>query len=272
MSDESNIAEFPPAGASRGAIASVPANERRKNERQIATFRTCCVMVEREAHPAILRNVSEGGAMFEALIETAPGTLLSYYWDGIEPVAARVAWVDGTRIGVANISGPAEAVDVPRPRATRVPAHLPVRVWSGCKGHRAELENISLSGLAVHGLDGIEPGTLCTIEIGGQTLHNASVVRTDDGITGIRFERPLPPARLMQLLDGEGPGARVATHPATENRIAALRQMAQDMPRPSSGPTPNPARPAPASAAAPWGQAPRKDRSRKDRSPRGPWG
>ena len=216
MSDESNIAEFPPAGASRGAIASVPANERRKNERQIATFRTCCVMVDGEAHPAILRNVSEGGAMFEALIETAPGTLLSYYWDGIEPVAARVAWVDGTRIGVANISGPAEAVDVPRPRATRVPAHLPVRVWSGCKGHRAELENISLSGLAVHGLDGIEPGTLCTIEIGGQTLHNASVVRTDDGITGIRFERPLPPARLMQLLDGEGPGARVATHPATE--------------------------------------------------------
>ena len=72
--------------------------------------------------------------------------------------------------------------------------------------------------------------------------------------------------------------ALFATHPATENRIAALRQMAQDMPRPtprpSSGPTPNPARPAPApaSAAAPWGQAPRKDRHGKDRGPRGPWG
>ena len=68
--------------------------------------------------------------------------------------------------------------------------------------------------------------------------------------------------------------ALFATHPATENRIAALRQMAQDMPRPSSGPAPNPARPAPtpASAAAPWGQAPRKDRHGKDRGPRGPWG
>ena len=150
MSTNSNIAQFPGTGAQDVA----PATDRRKNERQIATFRTCCVVIDGEARPAILRNLSDGGAMFEALVPAKPDTHLTYWWDGIDPVEARVAWVSGNRIGVANLSGPAEVVDVPRPRATRVPARLPVRVWSGCKGHRAQMADISLSGIAVEGLEG----------------------------------------------------------------------------------------------------------------------
>ncbi len=215
MGQAGNIAEFPrpkTGGASGEGDCPLEA-DRRKNERQIATFRTCCVIIDGEAHAAILRNVSDGGAMFEALVEAKRGDLVTYWWDGVDAIEARVAWVDGHRIGVANLSGPAQPHDVPCPRATRVPVHLPVRVWAGCKGHRAEVDNISLSGIAVHGLRGIAVGTLCTIEIGGQALHNASVVRVEDGITGIKFERPLPPARLMQLVEGEQPSAREDARP-----------------------------------------------------------
>ena len=130
MSDESNIAKFPPAGANRRPLPPAPANDRRKNERQIATFRTCCVMVDGEAHPAILRNVSDGGAMFEALIETAPGTLLSYYWDGIEPVAARVAWVDGTRIGDCNPDGDDYESSMPPPPSSPFNKAPPRLLWA----------------------------------------------------------------------------------------------------------------------------------------------
>ena len=183
------------------AVDEAQAADRRKNERQIATFRVCCIVICGEAHPAILRNMSDGGAMFEALVCAQPDMWLTYWWDGIEPVEARVAWVEGNRIGVANLSGPACPIPVPRPRATRVPARLPVRIWQGSCEQRSELDNISMSGIAVQRLDGVAPGALCTIEVGGQTLHNAMIVRSDDRVTGIKFERPLPPARLIQLLE-----------------------------------------------------------------------
>ena len=198
--------------------AAASGGERRRNERQIATFRTCCLVLSGgESHPAILRNMSDGGAMFEALVSPDIGDIVSYWWDGILPVEARVAWVKNARIGVANLSGPATAIPVPRPRATRVPVHLPVRVWTAGGAQRAELENISLSGIALHGLVGIEPGMLCTIEISGHSLPNACVVRRDERVVGIKFERPLSPAKLMQLLDGEGALAHVATGPTASH-------------------------------------------------------
>ena len=229
MSTSSNISKFP--GTQEQDV--VPESDRRQNERQIATFRTCCVVLDGEARPAILRNMSDGGAMFEALVPATPDTHVTYWWDGIEPVEARVAWVDGNRIGVANLSGPAEAVDVPRPRATRVPARLPVRVWSGSRGYHAQMADISLSGIAVEGLEGVSPGTLCTIEISGQALHNASVVRHDGDVAGIRFEKPLSPARLMQLLEGGGPVARVLTRPTSLSQKPQSAEPAPAKPEPA---------------------------------------
>jgi len=107
------IPESPRAAHDGNPVDAAPVADRRKNERQIATFRTCCIVIDGEAHPAILRNMSNGGAMFEALVPAKPNTLLTYWWDGIQPVEARVAWVEGNRIGVANLSGPAAAIPVP---------------------------------------------------------------------------------------------------------------------------------------------------------------
>ena len=207
------IPESPRAAHDGNPVDAAPVADRRKNERQIATFRTCCIVIDGEAHPAILRNMSNGGAMFEALVPAKPNTLLTYWWDGIQPVEARVAWVEGNRIGVANLSGPAAAIPVPRPRATRVPARLQVRIWQGSSPQWCELENISMSGIAVHRLDGATTGTLCTMEVGGQTLHNAMIVRSDDLVTGIKFERPLPPAKLIQMLEDGLAAAHAGTRP-----------------------------------------------------------
>jgi len=129
---------------------------------------------------------------------------------------------------------------VPRQRATRIPVRVPVRVWAACRGHWGELTDISLTGLAAKGLQGIAPGTLCTIELGGQALHNATLVRIDGEVAGIRFERPLPPAKLMQLVEGEGPSARVMTRPTPADPGAPAPQREPDMddegPQPPSGP------------------------------------
>ena len=254
MSIITNIADY--AGAANRDSAQ--RDDRRKNERQIATFRTCCVMVDGEAHPAILRNMSDGGAMFEALLDVKPDTSITYWWDGIDSVEARIAWVDGNRIGVANLSGPAHPVDVPKPRATRVPIRLPVRVWAGCKGRWAEMANISMSGIAVAGLDDLAPGTLCTIEVGGQALHNASIVRREDGLTGIKFERALAPAKLMQLIEGGGPAGRVATRPSETDEIADMRERAKTRTAPDdrfaalrAAPSQEPSSPEKTSANAP---------------------
>ncbi|MBB3035333.1 PilZ domain-containing protein [Alteriqipengyuania lutimaris] len=253
MSNVTNFADFTGKAGGIGA----PADDRRLNERQVATFRTCCVVVGGEARPAILRNISNGGAMFEALLDVKPDTRVTYWWDGIEAVEARIAWVEGNRIGVANLSGPASPVDVPKPRATRVPTCLPVRVWAGCKGRWTETANISMSGLAVRGLEDLAPGTLCTIEVGGQALHNASIVRREDGLTGIRFERPLAPAKLMQLLEGGGPAGRVATRPGIIDEAARRQEEAAAAQK----------RAAPPADAAPHDASPQDDRPRNEPIP-----
>ncbi|GAB5349313.1 hypothetical protein TMRO357_01493 [Alteriqipengyuania sp. 357] len=214
---------------SHDAAGTASGSDRRRNERQIATFRTCCVVWQGEAHPAILRNMSDGGAMFEGLFTPEVGDIVTYWWDGIEEVEARVAWVKGTHVGVANLSGPVCQIEWPRPRATRVPVHLPVRVWTGAGPQRAELENISLSGIALHGVSGIEPGTLCTIELNGEAFHNCCVIRKEDAVLGIKFDKPLSPAKLMQLLDGNGSLAHVATGPT------ASRDAPQPAPTPTEG-------------------------------------
>lgn len=214
MSSLTNIADYQRGQAiGTGHGDAAERGDRRKNERQIATFKLACLMVGGEAHPAILRNVSDGGAMLEAQVALQPGDSVVYWWDGIAQVEARVAWTKGNRLGLANISGPPQPLAVPRQRGTRIPVRVPVRVWAACRGHWGELTDISLSGLAVKGLQDIAPGTLCTIELGGQALHNATLVRTDGEISGIRFDRPLSPAKLMQLVEGEGPCARVTTRP-----------------------------------------------------------
>lgn len=241
MSNLTNIADYQrgqAAGADHGEVAE--GADRRKNERQIATFKLACLMVRGEAHPAILRNVSDGGAMLEALVAVNPGDAVVYWWDGIAQVEARVAWVNGNRLGLANISGPPQPLAVPRQRATRIPVRVPVRVWAACRGHWGELTDISLTGLAAKGLQGIAPGTLCTIELGGQALHNATLVRIDGEVAGIRFERPLPPAKLMQLVEGEGPSARVMTRPTPADPGAPAPQREPEMddegPQPPSSP------------------------------------
>lgn len=241
MSNLTNIADYQrgqAAGADHGEVAE--GADRRKNERQIATFKLACLMVRGEAHPAILRNVSDGGAMLEALVSVQQGESVVYWWDGIAQIEARIAWVKGNRLGLANISGPPQPLAVPRQRATRIPVRVPVRVWAACRGHWGELTDISLSGIAVKGLQGIAPGTLCTIELGGQALHNATLVRIDGETAGIRFERPLPPARLMQLVEGEGPSARVMTRPTPADPGAPAPQREPeadgDGPPPPSGP------------------------------------
>ena len=210
------------------AVEEAPVADRRKNERQIATFRTCCIVINGEAHPAILRNMSDGGAMFEALVSARPDMWLTYWWDGIEPVEARVAWVEGNRIGVANLCGPACPIPVPRPRAPRVPARLPVRLWCGSTPRWGELDNISMSGIAVLRLDGVQPGSLCTIEVAGQTFHNATIVRTDDRVIGIKFERPLPPAKLIQLLEDGLAAQHKGTKPVMRRQQAASASPSPD--------------------------------------------
>jgi len=80
MSNLTNIADYQrgqAVDAGHGEVAE--GGDRRKNERQIATFKLACLMVRGEAHPAILRNVSDGGAMLEALVAVNPGDAVVYW-------------------------------------------------------------------------------------------------------------------------------------------------------------------------------------------------
>jgi heat shock protein HtpX len=100
-------------------------------------------------------------------------------------------------------------------------------------------------------------------EICGRPMALASALAKIAGgvahIPNIDAERhpATAPLFIVNPLSGHGMDNLFSTHPATENRIAALQALAQQMGAPTrSGFTPRP------SSGSPWGTAPR----------RGPWG
>jgi heat shock protein HtpX len=108
-------------------------------------------------------------------------------------------------------------------------------------------------------------------EITGQPLGLASALaKIASGAEAIRnpdAERNPATAHLFIInpLSGERMDSLFSTHPATENRIAALQQMAQEMGRPDAAATPRSeaapkttasrARPDEGTASGPWGKA-----------------
>jgi heat shock protein HtpX len=80
---------------------------------------------------------------------------------------------------------------------------------------------------------------------------------------------------IINPLSGERMDNLFSTHPSTENRIAALQAMAQEM-RGAGGMAAPQARPVPTvdepSMSGPWGQAPRPQQQERDRPKANPWG
>jgi heat shock protein HtpX len=104
-------------------------------------------------------------------------------------------------------------------------------------------------------------------EICGRPMALASALAKIAGgvahIPNIDAERhpATAPLFIVNPLSGHGMDNLFSTHPATENRIAALQALAQQMGAPTrSGFTPRPSSGSP--SGSPWGTAPR----------RGPWG
>jgi heat shock protein HtpX len=103
-------------------------------------------------------------------------------------------------------------------------------------------------------------------EISGQPLSLASALAKIAGgvarVPNMDAERhpATAPLFIINPLSGQGMDNLFSTHPATENRIAALSALAQEMGATTQA-TPQPGFVA-QSSSSPWGQPPR----------RGPWG
>ena len=108
-------------------------------------------------------------------------------------------------------------------------------------------------------------------EISGQPLALASALSKISGraaqTLNIAAERNPAMAHMyiVNPLHGMGTDNLFATHPAVENRIAQLQQIAAEM-GPAADRAPSPA----TASAGPWGMASGEDRDRS--GPRGPWG
>lgn len=173
--------------------------ERRSHRRYPTAYRPGCVIHNNEIYLGLIRNLSKGGAKIDLDHDLRVGDRIAYFWDEQKPVVATVGWTDDGAYGLINEHETELFDDTFGYRSLRVPCAVDAEVWIGGESHLVKVENLSMGGMRVSGLDAW-PGALLTINVCGLELYNASVRWFRKGEAGINFSDRLSRAQLAMLL------------------------------------------------------------------------
>ncbi|MEW4447593.1 PilZ domain-containing protein [Qipengyuania sp. JC766] len=173
---------------------------RRAADRHLTFLRPCCITLAHGAYLALVRNLSPVGAQIETDQDLRVGETLEYFWDGIEPIEARVVWQDGRRVGVENLAEADPKIFARPDRSARIPCERNAQIWVEGNRFQAVVLNISLRGLMAYGLPEFAPGTLATICLGRRSFEQTRLRWVAHGSAGFQFAEPLGANLLMELL------------------------------------------------------------------------
>ena len=124
---------------------------------------------------SIIRNLSHGGASVKTRVLVGVGEEVSYAWGTQNPVRAKVAWIENRLCGLENIEVKNALVLKFPYRAVRVRGLAIAQLCTGSESTLATVQNISLGGLCISGLNPWWNDWLVTLRICGFELPNATV-------------------------------------------------------------------------------------------------
>lgn len=181
-------------------MPAIEYNDERKERRVISVYRTCYVGTDDQIQFALLRNLSEGGAQIEGEISAPVGATVYYSIDEGTRIEAEIRWKEDGRIGLANReTRQLQPESYPR-RAVRLPLRHDANAWVDGRRYKVRIANISQQGARVVGLPEVPVGKPIVLQIGSIEIQSVTARWVGRMAAGVRFPRPLPIARLNEIL------------------------------------------------------------------------
>lgn len=182
-------------------------SDRRDGERHLTLFRVGTMLVDDRRELCLIKNISAGGAMLRLYTGgLAIGQHLTVELKCGQPLAGRIAWVREPNVGLAFdqpidvIAMLTQSEDGPRPRMPRIETSAFVTIREGATVVRGRACDISQGGLKVETPALLTRNADVVVTLAGLTPQPGVVRWTDNGFTGITFNRLLPLPTLIDWL------------------------------------------------------------------------
>jgi hypothetical protein len=191
--------------------------ERRRDPRHLTILRVGALVGGGGRELCLIRNISAGGLMAHVYSQHKMDELLSVELKGNQPIEGRVAWIEGSNIGVRfdtqidvaeMLSNNVEAENGQQPRLPRVEVDRLATVRCGARTCAVNTRDISQGGVKVETDEPLEVGAEIVITMEKFRSVQGVVRWCGGGLAGIAFNQLLPFGELMAWLTPE----RAANH------------------------------------------------------------
>lgn len=188
--------------------------DRRDGERHMTLYRVGSIMVEGRRELCLIKNISAGGMMIRAYCTLAEGSSLSVELKSGQPISGTVGWLRDQTAGIAfdqpiDVIGILSAsMDGPRPRMPRIEVGGHATVREGANALRVRVCDISQGGMKIKCETVLPVGADVVVSLPGLTAQAGVTRWSEQGFTGITFNRLLPLGELVCWLQDQREGLR----------------------------------------------------------------
>ena len=177
-------------------------------------YRVGSIMVDGRRELCLIKNISAGGMMIRAYCTLAEGSSLSVELKSGQPISGTVGWLRDQTAGIAfdqpiDVIGILSAsMDGPRPRMPRIEVGGHATVREGANALRVRVCDISQGGMKIKCETVLPVGADVVVSLPGLTAQPGVTRWSEQGFTGITFNRLLPLGELVCWLQDQREGLR----------------------------------------------------------------
>lgn len=206
--------ETQPAETTLYSLSDAPpqpanASDRRTGERHMTLYRVGSVMLDGRRELCLIRNISAGGMMIRLYCSVTVGTPLTIELKSGQPIDGTVSWLKDGYYGIAFdrtidvIEILSASMDGPRPRMPRIETDCHATLREGANSWRVRTHDISQGGVKLQCEAVIPSGTDIVLTLPGLEPQPGVARWSNDGFTGVTFNRLLPLGQLVDWLKME---------------------------------------------------------------------
>jgi len=201
---------------SLSATPPAPVN-RREDERHLTLYRVGSIIIDGRRELCLIKNISAGGMMIRAYCTVACDARVSVELKSGDPIAGAVSWVRDPNVGIA-FDEPVDVIDLlsgsmegPRPRMPRIEVDCFATVRDGSNVLRMRVRDVSQGGLKLESTSILAKGSDVVVSLSGLEAQSCVVRWSEDGFTGITFNRLLSLPMLVGWLEQQRTAMRAAS-------------------------------------------------------------
>ncbi len=188
--------------------------DRRDGDRHMTLYRVGSIIVDDRRELCLIKNISAGGMLIRAYCSLSVGMALRVELKSGQPIRGKVSWLHDHSAGI-SFDQPIDVIEIlsasmdgPRPRMPRIEIDGHATIREGANALRVQVRDISQGGLKIQSEAVFAIGAEVVVTLNGLASQPGVTRWTDQGFTGITFNRLLPLGELVAWLQRQREGLR----------------------------------------------------------------